>query len=261
MARRCRVYSNSKTYHNILKGIDNQNIFYEDQDRNVFLKYMLITKKEYNYNIYSYCLMDNHVHLVIKSEKEFLSKIFQSLMVRYVQYFNKKYKRSGTLLQGRFKSMNVENLNYFLKVCKYVHQNPENAGIAKVKDYKWSSYNEYVGKGKLVDKSILLHYYDNDIDKFIKDTIKFDGKEYLSELAEFELIRKLTDEQVSNIIKVLFDIKDTNEISAYFKNLEKDDMIKCIRKMREITGTNKTQIARVARINRHIVERVWDEKM
>ena len=261
MARTRRVYSNSKTYHNILKGIDNQNIFYEDQDRNVFLKYMLITKKEYNYDIYSYCLMDNHVHMVIKSEKEFLSKIFQSLMVRYVQYFNKKYKRSGTLIQGRFKSMNVENLNYFLKVCRYVHQNPENAGIAKVEDYKWSSYKEYLGKGKLVDKSVLLHYYDNDIDKFIKDTKKCDCKEYLRELAEYELIRKLTDEQVANTIKTIFDINETNEISQYFKDLSKQDIAKCIRKMREIIGTNKTQIARVTRINRYTIEQIWDEKM
>lgn len=182
-------------------------------------------------------------------------------MVRYVQYFNKKYKRTGTLMQGRFKSMNVENLSYFLKVCRYVHQNPENAGIAKVEEYKWSSYNEYLGKGKLIDKDVLLRYYDNDINEFIKDTKKCDYQEYLSELAEYELIRKLTDEQVSNIIKNIFDIEATNEIPVYFKNLSKYEVAECIRRMREIRGTNKTQIARVARINRHVVERIWDEKI
>ena len=75
--------------------------------------------------------MDNHIHMVIRIEKEFLSKAMQTLMIRYVHYFNKKYKRTGTLLQNRFKSKNVENQRYFLEVCKYVHRNPENAGITK----------------------------------------------------------------------------------------------------------------------------------
>ena len=136
MARGLRIFSNSKVYHIILKGIDNQNIFYDDQDRRVFLKDLLITKKDYDYKIYSYCLMSNHVHMVIRIEKEFLSKAMQSLMVRYVHYFNTKYKRVGALVQDRFKSKNIENEKYFLDVCRYVHRNPENAGISKTEEYE-----------------------------------------------------------------------------------------------------------------------------
>ena len=69
-----RYYSPSKVYHIILKGIDNQNIFYDDLDRSIFLKQLLKTKKDFNLNLYAFCLMDNHVHMVLKSEKDFLSK-------------------------------------------------------------------------------------------------------------------------------------------------------------------------------------------
>lgn len=102
MPRTSRRLSNSKVYHIILKGIDGQTIFYDNQDRKFFLKQISITKKEFNYIIYAYCLMVNHVHLVIKSEDALLASLMKSLQVRYVNYFNKKYKRTGPLMQNRF---------------------------------------------------------------------------------------------------------------------------------------------------------------
>jgi len=259
MTRKIRNYAISKTYHIIIKGIDDQNIFYDVQDRRVFLKYVSITKKEYNYNIFSYSLMDNHVHMVIRSEKEFLSKAMQSLQVRYIQYFNKKYKRTGSLVQNRFRSKIVENQKYFLEVCKYVHRNPENAGIAKTEDYEWSSYKEYLGKGKLVDKRILMHYFDNDINKFIEYTRKSNVIEELKELAEYEIMRKLTDKEVENIISKIFEIKEVFEIPYFFKNLTKTGLEDAVKKLKEIKGSNKTQIARIIRINRSVIERIWDK--
>jgi len=253
-----RSYSNSKIYHIILKGIDNQDIFYEDQDRRVFLKKLALTKKEYDNKIYAYCLMDNHIHLVIRIEKEFLSKAIQSLMIRYVQYFNRKYKRIGTLVQSRFKSRNVENQRYFLEVCRYVHRNPENAGMAKTENYQWSSYQEYLGKAKIIDKNVLLHYLDNDINEFIKYTAKNDVYENLNELAEYEIISKLTDTEVSNIILKIFDIKELSEIPYYFKKLDEIELKESIAKMKKIKGTNKTQIARIIRINRKVIENRWN---
>lgn len=259
MTKILRSYSNSKIYHIILKGIDDQDIFYEDQDRRVFLKKLELTKTEYDNQIYAYCLMDNHVHMVIKIEKEFLSKAIQTLMIRYVQYFNKKYKRIGTLVQSRFKSKNVENQRYFLEVCRYVHRNPENAGVAKTEDYKWSSYQEYLGKSKIIDKNILLHYLNNDINEFIKYTAKNDVYENLNELAEYEIISKLKDVEVSNIITKIFHIKELNEIPYFFKNLDKIELKQAIEKMKKIKGTNKTQLSRIIRINRAVIERIWNK--
>ena len=253
-----RIYSKSKTYHIILKGIDNQNIFYDDNDRKNFLKKILITKKEFNYQVYAYCLMDNHVHMVTRCEKSFLSKSMQSLMIRYVHYFNKKYKRTGTLVQNRFKSKNIENQKYFLEVCKYIHRNPENAGMGKTENYKWSSYKEYLGKEKIIDKGVLLYYLNNDINEFIKYTAQDNIYENLSELAEYEMIRKLTDGEINSILMKMFEIGNVNEIPYYFKNLKREELVKCVERMKMIKGTNKTQLARIIRISRYIIEKIWE---
>ena len=142
-----RSHANSKTYHIIFKGVDNQNIFYEDKDRNIFLKQLSDTKKKYEYQIYAYCLMDNHIHLVIGIEDDVFSTAMQSLLIRYVRYFNRKYDRIGPLMQSRFKSKNIDNTLYFLRVCRYVHRNPQNSNISRLEDYKWSSYKETPSTG------------------------------------------------------------------------------------------------------------------
>ena len=253
-----RFYSKSKIYHNIIKGIDNQNIFYDDQDRRVFLKKLLVTKKEYDIKICSYSLMDNHVHLVIRIEKEFLSKAMQCLMIRYVRYFNKKYDRCGPLVQSRFKSKNVENQRYFLEVCRYVHRNPENAGFAKTEDYKWSSYQEYLNGAKIIDKDILLHYFDNDIKNLIEFTEKNDNNIDLNEFAEFEILPKLTDEELLGIIMKLFNINDVEKVPVFFKEQSKEELAENMKKIRKIKGTNITQVARVIRVNRKMVEKLWN---
>lgn len=241
----------------MIKGIDNQDIFYDDQDRRVFLKHILESKKEFNYNVFAYCLMDNHVHLVIKSQKEFLSKSIQSLMIRYVHYFNTKYKRSGPLVQNRFKSKNIESQRYFLEVCRYVHRNPENAGMEKTENYQWSSYNEYIGKAKIIDKNILLHYFNNDVNEFINFTKKAEYFEDLNELAEYELIGKLTDGQLAYIVMQLFNINDVSEIPSFFKNASKEELTLYIKKLKKVKGTNITQISRVIRIDRRRIEKNW----
>lgn len=258
MSKIPRRYSISNTYHIIIKGIDNQNIFYDNQDRRVFLEKFLTTKKDYDIQIYSYSLMDNHVHMVIKIQKEFLSKAMQSLMIRYVRFFNKKYDRIGTLVQCRFKSKNIEDQDYFLKVCRYVHRNPENAGIAKTDSYEWSSYQEYVKKEKIVDKKILLHYYNNDINEFIKYTNECENDENLNELAEYEIMNKLTDEELLGIIMKMFNINDVDKIASFFKNHDKEELKKDIEKIKKIRATNKTQVARVIRVNRKIITKYWD---
>ena len=180
-------------------------------------------------------------------------------MIRYVQYFNKKYKRIGTLVQSRFKSKNVENQRYFLEVCKYVHRNPENAGFAKTEEYQWSSYKEYVGKEKIIDKNVLMYYLNNDINKFIEYTAENNIYEDLNEFAEYEIMGKLTDGQISNIIMRKFDLEDVSQIPYFFKKLTKSELEKSIEKKKSIKGTNKTQLARIIRINRSVIERIWNK--
>ena len=255
MPRPLRIYSNSKVYHIILKGIDNQDIFYNDSDRIFFLKQLSITKKEFNYQMYAYCLMDNHIHMVIKVEDEFLSKAMQSLAVRYAHYFNRKYDRVGPFFQERFKSKRIEDQRYFLEVCRYIHRNPENAGIAKTEEYKWSSYKEYLGKENLIDKNVLLHYYNNNINEFKNHTLVRSSYD-ICKVAEYEIIEKLTDEQLINIIAGKFDINE-EEVTTFFKDRKKEEIIEYIKEIKEIEGTNVTQVARVIRVGRSRIDKMW----
>lgn len=254
MSKKLREFSNSKVYHIIIKGIDDGTIFYDDEDRNVFLNKLKITKKKFKYKILAYCLMSNHVHLVILIENENLSKGIQSLIIRYASYFNRKYDRRGPFVQNRFNSKKVENQRYFLEVCRYVHRNPEKAGIEKTDKYKWSSYQEYIKKEKIIDKKILMHYLDNNINNFISYTNKNETKQEINRLAEFEMIRKLNDDIVVRIILDKLKFSSVDEIINYFKNEKNHDKIKILK---EIQGTNVTQIARVIRINRRLVEKHW----
>jgi len=254
-----RLYSHSKVYHIIFKGIDDQDIFYENRDREFFLKQISITKSEFNYMLYSYCLMGNHVHMVIKCQDVFLSKSMQSLLIRYVYYFNNKYKRKGPLVQNRFKSKQVENLQYFIDVCRYVHRNPENAGIELTQNYQWSSYKEYVGRKRIVDKNALLHYYKDDVNKFIEDTIKTSNEGYIEEYIEYELVGKLNDEQLAEVIMNKFKIKDISDVPNFFKYKEGEQLEKCIQDIKNIQGINKNQVARVTRLGRKRIERIWDK--
>lgn len=260
MTRQRREISNSKVYHVIVKGIDDQDIFYDDQDRRYFLKQILNLKKEINYDVYSYCLMTNHIHMVIKSEEKVLSKIMQSLMIRYVYYFNSRYERSGPLVQNRFKSKCVENQKYFLEVCRYIHRNPEKAGMAKTQNYKWSSYQEYLGEEKIINKKVLLHYFNNDISEFVKYTtnLKLDDVENLYDYAEYEIRNRLLDEEVSQIIMKEFKICDIKDVAIFFKNKSKEELEKDLKVIKNIKGTNKSQVARILRVNRKFVSDAWD---
>lgn len=259
MPRRQRVISPSNLYHVISKGIDGQNIFYDDADRNFFLKQILETSTRYDYKIYAYCLMINHIHLILKAENEVLSKVMKSLMIKYVYYFNSKYKRSGPLFQDRFKSKCIGNQKYFLDVCKYVHRNPEKACICKTSQYKWSSYQEYLGEPKIIDKNVLLHYFDNDIGEFIKFTNNVDNLEDLDNYADFEIIKKLPDEILSEFIMKKFDIHDIQNFAFFFKNKNKEDLRNDLQVIKRITGITKTQVSRVIRVNQKLVSKLWDE--
>ena len=144
MPRMARKVSKTKVYHVILRGNDKQDIFLDNQDYKKFLKEVKNTKEKYGYELYAYCLMTNHAHLVIYDKNDKLSKVIQSLDVSYSGFFSKKYEKVGHLFQNRFLSKEVETKEYLMQVCRYVHQNPEKAKISKIDRYQWSSFREYI---------------------------------------------------------------------------------------------------------------------
>lgn len=125
----------------MLRGIDRQIIFQDDEDCEKYLQCLSACQEVSGFTLYAYCLMGNHVHILLQEGQEPLSQIFKRLGVRYVYWYNWKYKRTGHLFQDRFKSEPVEDDAYFLAVLRYIYQNPVKAGLCKKPDeYPWSSY-------------------------------------------------------------------------------------------------------------------------
>ena len=141
MPRGARKTSSTDIYHVMLRGINRQDIFEEDEDKKIFLWIIRECIKVSGCDIYAYCLMSNHVHILIRTKTESIGVIMKRIGTRYVLYFNEKYGRVGHLFQDRFKSEPIETDEYFLTVLRYIHQNPLKANMCKkLEDYAYSSY-------------------------------------------------------------------------------------------------------------------------
>ncbi len=169
MPRGPRIAFENAFYHVFNRGIAYQKIFIDDSDYIKFLKRLedLNNVNGYDHSIYSYVLMPNHFHLLIQTKKTPLAKVMSSLLTSYSMYFNRKYKRIGTLFQNRFKSKLCDKDSYFLGASRYIHLNPVEAGLAeKVDDYLWSSFGEIFGHSQysIIDK--------NEITRLVGETNK-----------------------------------------------------------------------------------------
>jgi REP element-mobilizing transposase RayT len=126
-------------YHIINRGVAKTNIYLNDEDYQRFLEIIQDASTEYSFEIYSFCLMSNHYHLLLKTKYENLSSLLQKINSRYSIYFNNKYKRVGPLWQGRFKSWYVYDESYLKALVKYIEYNPIKANITKnIGEYKWA---------------------------------------------------------------------------------------------------------------------------
>ena len=256
LPRKPREFSTTNVYHIIFRGNDKQDIFYDDQDKYVFLDRIKETKEIFKYEVYTYCLMNNHVHMIIRIKEDFLSNAMKSLAVRYSFYFNRKFDRRGHLFENRFVSKKIENLDYFLNVCKYVHRNPENANIAKTTEYKWSSFQEYIKqKNKIINSNVLLHYFDDNLKEFEKFTLNNDNKKSLNNYAEYELISKLSEYELINIIKEKFNLKNASDVSL----LRKEEQNEIIKELKNVKGITLNQVARITKVTRYYIKKLWEE--
>ena len=129
MPRQARKKSNCGIYHIMLRGINQQQIFEDAEDYERFLDILKDCKEICEFELYAYCLMGNHVHLLIKEKKEPIEQIVKRIGSRFVYWYNVKYQRKGHLFQDRFKSEPVDTQKYFSTVLIYIHRNPIKAGI------------------------------------------------------------------------------------------------------------------------------------
>lgn len=168
MARPLRLSFEDAVYHITVRGHRKENIFYSERDKIVFLDKMNETFEKYSFICCAYCLMNNHYHLFIKTPLANLSEGMHYLNSSYANWFRTKYKLVGSVFQGRYKSLLVDEDNYGVVLSAYIHLNPLRAGIVKqIEEYSWSSFLSYIGAEKPVverlDTLLILHQFGNNL--------------------------------------------------------------------------------------------------
>ena len=252
MPRQAREHSESGIYHVILRGINRQDIFEEDGDKDRFIKTIKYYKSISKYKIFAYCLMSNHIHLLIKEETEAISLFMQRISVSYVLWYNSKYERCGHFFQERFKSEPIENDNYFFTVLRYIHQNPLKAGLVKkVADWKWSSYNEYFEKGTVTDTDYSLSMFSEDRNKALLQFESFSNEANDDKCLEYEEKYKVTDDEIRSYF-IILGIKSMSELQQSEKSIRND----LIKKIKAVKGVTLGQLARITGISKSVIGRI-----
>lgn len=256
MPRKSREKSETKDYHTMLRGIDKQDIFFDIEDKFRFEAGMREAKERYHFSLYSYVLMPNHIHMELKDDEEKLDKIMKYIAQSYASYFNRKYDRIGTLFQGRYRSKPVEDEEYLMNLMRYIHQNPQKAGISTLSRYRWSSYGAYLKKeNELVDVDLLLEKFGEDRIAAVEEFKQFHQQDReiktSEEILNYEITTHLMDDELILLLKKELKITNVLEIQSYNAKIRNQ----LIRKVSEIKGTNIEQIARVLGMNRKIIGR------
>ncbi len=163
MARQLRIEFKGALYHILSRGNAQQNIFLSDDDHKIFLNILEEISDRFDIDIFAYVLMNNHYHLLLRTNTPNLSKSMQWLGTAYTRRFNLSHSRSGHLFQGRFKSILVQNKAYLTQLSCSIHRNPLRAGVVnRLADYRLSSYRAYAYKAKHPDwlkKKIILSQF------------------------------------------------------------------------------------------------------
>jgi putative transposase len=160
--RRPRLEIQGGLYHIITRGNNRRLIFGSDDDYRKFLLQLADQKAKVPFYLYAYCLMPNHIHLLVERRRDSISRFMQRLLTSYSQYHNRKYNKSGHLLQGRYKSILCQSDQYLAELVRYIHLNPVRARmVRRAQDFRYSSHRAYLGldESSPVDCEPLLRHF------------------------------------------------------------------------------------------------------
>lgn len=259
MARTLRSKSKTGIYHVMMRGVNHQVIFENSSDYRRYLELldqMVHPTDEFKHplppscNIYAYCLMPNHVHILIKEENELLSSIVKRISAAYALYYNKKYERAGHLFQDRFKSEPVGDESYFFTLMRYIHQNPVAAGLSKdVAGYKWSSWQEYEGESRshiCRTLSVLSRMPFNELRELVNEPLPKTVR-----VLDYDKCNSFaTDDEVRDYLREKYGLRVPTDIQLLSKD-RRDDIIHDIKEF----GATIRQLERLTGIGFSIIRR------
>ncbi|MCR5533971.1 MAG: transposase [Bacteroidaceae bacterium] len=265
MPRQPRLYSGTGIYHVMLRGINHQNIFEDKEDYYQFLSTLDKMRIMYddeglpsiiNCTYYAFCLMSNHIHLLIREREETIGDTIKRIAGSYAYYYNRKYGRDGHLFKERFKSEPVNDLAYFTILMRYIHQNPMKAGIVtNVSDYEYSSWAEYEGRVNPViqlcnTQAVLRRIPFEELQAWVNDPLP-DDMCFLEENLSEKPSKALTDDVIWQMIARMTGTSNPTD----FQRLEKEIQREALRKLRK-DGATVRQLQRLTGIGRGLIQRL-----
>ena len=259
MARQAREASGTGIYHVMLRGINRQNIFEDEEDYRRFLMIlfqMVCPVDEKGYPLpsrcifYAYCLMPNHVHLLVREASDNLPDVVKRIGGSYAQYFNKKYQHFGHLFQDRFKSEPVNDNAYFFTLLRYIHQNPIAAGLCNdVESYEWSSWFEFTADPRRLSSicavgAVLKKYPLEELREQVNIPLPKTLK-----MLEYDSRGTVSDEDVRNFLSSNYGIKHPADLALYDKD-RRNEILKAAKDF----GASIRQLARLTSLGYFIVQ-------
>ncbi|WP_404356437.1 transposase [Cytobacillus firmus] len=251
MPREARRKGSSGIYHIMLRGINKQTIFEDDEDRETFLEILKKYKDRDKYVLYSYCLMDNHIHLLLRELEEPISQSLKRISSSYVYWYNMKYDRCGHLFQERFKSEIVDHDAYFITVIRYIHQNPLKAGMGNnVFESKWTSINEYLHHGDLIDRDAALQLFSEDKSQAIRRFCEYMKQANNDQCLEDRRKVKTADCDVREYLRQL-----GIENNSTLQQIDKETRDAILFKLKQLEGVSLRQLSRLTGISKSVIQR------
>jgi REP element-mobilizing transposase RayT len=243
MGRPLRIEYPGALYHITSRGNERKKIFLDDSDRVAFLDILKDYHDRFGILIHSYVLMDNHYHLILETPRANLLRVMHALNGRYTGYFNRSYKRSGHLFQGRYKGILVERDAYLLQLSRYVHLNPVRARVVeRPEQYTWSSYLGYVRKAKeqeWVEHGWIMSQFSNDphtarrkYREYTEDALKEKMENPLQELhGQVLLGREGFIQKIREMLKGKSYSREIIERKRFTETPKPDDIIRIVAKV------------------------------
>lgn len=255
MARQARIQSPTNYYHIMVRGNNREHIFNNPHEKRYYLEVLKEQIEDDLIQIAAYCIMDNHVHIVVEADILNLTKAMKSINIKFAMKINKQKNRIGHVFQDRYKSEVIYNDAHLHQVIRYVHNNPIKAKITKsLNQYKWSSYNEYINKCDIINleqKSFVLDYFKGSLERFQSFHNEDDVNEYLEIKEDIETQRL---DRGQELISNYFKEHGISENKQIINNPYHLDII--IKKLLKKSKLSHRKIAELLEINRGDVHRV-----
>jgi len=260
MPRQARTISNSGIYHIMIRGINKEQIFKNETYKMKMKEIIKEIIEEVEFYVIAYCIMDNHMHLLIEAEVNALTKAMKKLNVKYAMYYNYSEKRYGHVFQDRFRSEAVEDDEYMLGVLRYIHNNPVKAKIAdNILKYSWSSANDYATQ----NSDIINIKYLKEIFNMFKNKDEFIKFHYIEDDNLYIDTKEEKEENIQSIISKLIEnhmnenqIVDQQQVTLDQKEeLAKKLLSVDIISYREIAELCSLTVSRVSEIKNKIKEK------